>query len=158
MEIGSAVIGPEGGHEAGRRLLAGMYKARFGREMPEISVTERGKPYFRDNSVYFSISHTPRYVFCALSDCPVGMDAEQTDRTLRLELADKILSPREKERFARKDDKRQALLRFWVLKEAAAKCSGMGLTGYPNDTDFSPDDSRIQIINDCFVAVIKENP
>ena len=54
-------------------------------------------------------------------------------------------------------DKRDALLRLWVLKEAAAKLSGDGLRGYPNGTDFSPADIRIKEIDGCYVAVLKEN-
>ncbi len=156
MEIGYAKIGAEGGHFAGRQLLRQMYCARFGAPMPEIRIADGGKPYFKNSPVYFSISHTKSHVFCVLSDCPVGIDAEEVNRNIRLALADKILSPAEKIRFDRAENKQQALLRLWVLKEAAVKCSGNGLTGYPKDTDFSLDDPRIQRIGDCFVAVIEE--
>ena len=146
---------PGQGHNAGRALLARMYKARFGKEMPEILIADRGKPYFADGSAHFSISHTKHHVFCVLSDHPVGVDAEETDREVDLRLADKILSPAEKMRYDRAENKQEALLKLWVLKEAAAKLSGDGLRGYPNDTDFSPDDQRIQIIDHCFVAIIE---
>ena len=52
--------------------------------------------------------------------------------------------------------RRLALLRFWVLKEALVKCGGEGLQGYPNHTDFHPDDPRIQIRDGCLVAVIQQ--
>ena len=48
------------------------------------------------------------------------------------------------------DDPAEVLLRFWVLKEAAAKCSGEGLRGYPNRTEFSLEDPRVQERNGCF--------
>ncbi len=156
MEIGHGVIGPEGGHAAGRSLLRSMYEARFGEPMPEIAVTDRGKPYFVNSPVFFSISHTKHHVFCVLSDRPVGVDAEETDRKIRLELAEKILSPWEKNSYEKAENRQQALLRLWVLKEAAAKCSGEGLRGYPAHTSFSPDDHRIREINSCFVAIIEE--
>ena len=146
---------PGQGHAAGRRLLSRMYEARFGRPMPTILVTERGKPYFADGSAHFSISHTKGHVFCVLKDHPVGMDGEEADRDIDLRLADKILSPAEKLRFQKAADPRTALLKLWVLKEAAAKCSGEGLRGYPNQTDFDPDDGRVQLIDGCFVAVIQ---
>ena len=145
---------PGQGHAKGRALLAKMYKDRFGKTMPEILVTDRGKPYFADGSAYFSISHTKNHVFCTLSDRPVGLDAEETDRQIDLRLADKILSPAEKEAYDRAENKQEALLRLWVLKEAAAKFSGEGLKGYPNKTEFSIDDPRVQIVDGCFVAVI----
>lgn len=155
MEIGYAVIGEESGHQAGRALLKTMYEARFDKPMPEIAVTRQGKPYFPGEPVYFSISHTKKHAFCALSDKPVGIDAEEADRDIRPELANKILSPAEKARYEKAQNKNEALLRFWVLKEAAAKCSGQGLQGYPNHTEFSPDDPRISVIDGCFVAVIE---
>ena len=75
---------------------------------------------------------------------------------MNLALAEKILSPAEKVRYNAATDKRRALLTFWVLKEAAAKCSGEGLRGYPNHTDFSPDDPRVTEIDGCLVAIIEE--
>ena len=119
-------------------------------------MTERGKPYFADGSCHFSISHTKHHVFCILSDCLVGIDAEETDRNIDLRLAEKILSPQEKKQYDMAEDKRLALLTFWVLKEAAAKCAGEGLRGYPNQTNFSLDDPRVVLIDGCFVAVIEE--
>ena len=94
-------------------------------------------------------------MFCVLSDRPVGLDAEETDRQIDLRLADKILSPAEKDRYARAKNKPEALLRLWVLKEAAAKLSGEGLKGYPNKTDFCIDDPRVREIDGCYVAVIE---
>ena len=139
------------GHEAGRQLLAKMYRDYTGRECPEILTANGGKPYFATGTVHFSISHTPRHVFCALAERPIGIDAEETDRQVNLKLAEKILSPAEKARF---DGTREALLRFWVLKEAAAKLTGEGLRGCLSHTDFDPDDPRIQELDGCFVAVI----
>ena len=156
MLIQSAVIGPEGGHACGRRLLKAMYEETYGSPMPPVLTTDRGKPFFENSPIHFSITHTKKHAFCVLSEREVGIDAEETDRNISLKLADKILSPTEKERFDAAADKRDALLRFWVLKEAAAKCTGEGLTGYPNHTDFSPDDPRISVIDGCYVAVIGE--
>ena len=154
MQIGHKEIGPEGGHAAGRQLLQEMYAAQFGTPLPPIATTALGKPYFVGSDVHFSISHTERHVFCVLADRPVGLDAEEESRNIRLELAEKILSPAEKVLFDGAEDKRQTLLRFWVLKEALVKCQGCGLQGYPNHTDFSPDDPRLCRLQGCFVAVI----
>lgn len=148
-------IEPGQGHTAGRQLLAKMYRQHTGKEMPEIRITERGKPYFAEGDLHFSISHTKHHVFCALSDTPVGIDAEESDRNMDLRLAEKILSPSEKAQFDHTADQRTALLTFWVLKEAQAKCTGEGLRGYPNKTDFRLDDPRIHKIDGCLVAVIQ---
>lgn len=142
----------QSGHEAGLCLLETLY----GGPLPEIRRTDLGKPYFVDSPLHFSISHTKNHVFCALSERPIGIDAEESDRQINLALAEKILSPTELAQFRRAEDPRLALLKFWVLKEAAGKCSGEGLRIYPNHTAFSLDDPRIQEIDGCLVAVIEE--
>ena len=144
------------GHEAGRALLERLYREKTGRELPEIPVTDRGKPYFADGSLHFSISHTKKHAFCVLSEHNVGIDAEELDRDISLKLAEKILSPGEKVQFDSALDQRKALLTFWVLKEAAAKLSGEGLQGYPNHTDFSLGHPGVTEIAGCLVAVLEE--
>lgn len=157
MKLAGCELKGRTGHEAGRALLADLYREETGEEMPEIAVTDRGKPYFPGSGWHFSISHTKRHAFCVLSRRNVGLDAEETDRDIDLRLAEKILSPAEKARFDAAAHRRTALLRLWVLKEADAKRSGEGLRGYPNGTDFSPDDPRIQILDGCFVAVLEDS-
>lgn len=140
------------GHSAGRELLRELY----GRPLPEIAYAKLGKPYFVGSDLYFSISHTPNHAFCVLSDKPVGIDAEEMDRIIRPELAEKLLSPTEMAQFRHADDPRMALLKFWVLKEATGKCTGEGMQLWPNHTSFSLDDPRIQEIDGCIVAIIEQ--
>lgn len=149
-------LGARTGHEAGRALLRQLYDAHAGGEMPPIQIAPGGKPHFAWGSWHFSISHTKGHAFCALSDAPIGIDAEEMDRKIDLRLADKILSPGEKAQFDQAADKRAALLRFWVLKEAAAKLAGTGLRGYPNHTDFSLADSRLAVKDGCIIAILQE--
>ena len=139
-------------HAAALALLEKLY----GGPLPEIRRTKLGKPYFADSPLHFSISHTPHYVFAVLSDRPIGIDAEEMDRDIKLSLAEKILSPGEYAQFQKAEDKRLALLKFWVLKEAAGKCTGEGLQLWPNHTDFSLSDPRLQELSGCIVAVIEE--
>ena len=153
MELRYVKLQGQSGHEAGRQLLEQMYREETGRSMPQIASMERGKPYFVDGGLHFSISHTKRYAFCALSEMPIGIDAEEKDRKINLQLADKILSPAEKQRFDAAQDKQATLLKLWVLKEALGKLSGEGINGYPNHTDLSPEDPRIREIAGCYVAV-----
>lgn len=150
---GAALCG-RSGHVVGRELLARLYREKTGLPCPEILVTPRGKPYFPNSSLHFSISHTKSHAFCALAEHPIGMDAEEKDRHVHLKLAEKILSPAEYARFEAATDQRLALLKLWVLKEAAAKLSGEGLNGYPNHTDFSPDDPRIWEQDGCIIAIL----
>ena len=145
------------GHAAGRALLKEMYESYTGLPMPRILIAQRGKPYFEEGNLHFSISHTKKHVFCVLSDKPVGIDAEELDRDISPALADKILSPSERAQYDAAVDKKLTLLTFWVLKEASAKCTGKGLFGYPNHTDFSLGDPRVRIYDSCLTAVIEED-
>ena len=145
------------GHEAGRALLRAMYEEAVGEDMPEIAIADRGKPYFPGSPWQFSISHTSGHVFCALSQSPVGIDAEEADRKVNLKLSRRALSPGELAQWEQAPDQKKALLTFWVLKEARVKCSGEGLRGFPNNTDFRLDDPRVQEIDGCLVAVITGN-
>lgn len=156
MILGSMELDGRTGHEAGRILLAKLYRSQTGQDMPEVALTPLGKPYFPGSAWHFSISHTPSRVFCVLARENVGIDAEELTRVVRPALADKILSPGEKPRYAAAPDKPRALLTFWVLKEAEAKLTGRGLRLYPNHTDFSPDDPRVMEMEGCLVAVLRD--
>lgn len=156
MKIASCKLNGLTGHEAGRKLLAEMYREETGESLPEIAVTDRGKPYFPEGNWHFSISHTPRHAFCVLSRNNVAIDAEELDRKINLRLAEKILSSGEKQQFDAAENQEKALLTFWVLKEAAAKLTGEGLRGYPNHTNFALDDPRVTETDGCVVAVMEE--
>ena len=156
MRYASCRLEGRTGHEAGRLLLGQLYLEETGQALPEIRVTDRGKPFFPGSPWHFSISHTPRHVFCALTLCPVGIDCEEMDRPVRPQLAKKVMSTEELLRWEQSADKNRAFLRLWVLKEAAAKLTGEGLRGYPNHTDFDPEDSRVREIAGCYVAVLTE--
>lgn len=154
LKIAVETLNGRTGHAAGRELLARLYREETGAQCPLIAIEEKGKPYFIDSNLHFSISHTRKHVFCALSDRPVGLDAEEMDRKVDLRFACKVLSEPEKERFEAQQDKTAAFLRLWVLKEAEAKLSGEGLRIYPNHTDFDPADGRILEMEGCYVAVM----
>lgn len=154
MIFGYCLLDGRTGHQAGWELLEKEYRACTGQAPPPISVTPEGKPYWKDSPWHFSISHTHRHAFCALAKVPVGIDAEELDRPIALTLAERVLSPWEKEQFDQAEDKRRALLTFWVLKEAAAKQSGEGLRIFPNHTSFSLKDPRVWECDGCLVAVL----
>ena len=142
------------GHTVGRLLLAKLYAQATGENLPDIAVTENGKPYFPDRPWHFSISHTKNFAFCVLSDRNIGLDAEEKGRTVSPAMIEKFTSPEEKKRLGA--DPRDAFLRLWVLKEAQAKLTGRGMGNWLKNTDFDPFDPKIQIIDGCYVAILEE--
>ena len=155
MIFGWCALDGRTGHEAGRALLAELYRRETEEALPPIGISPRGKPFFADSPWHFSISHTRKHAFCVLNRENIAIDAEELNRPVNPRLAERILSPREKEQFEAAADKTRALLTFWVLKEARVKRTGEGLRGYPNKTDFSLDDPRVTEMDGCLVAVIE---
>lgn len=155
MKLDYCPVGTMTPHEAGRKLLAQMYKEQTGCRLPEIRTGERGKPYFAEGDYHFSISHTDKMVFCVLSKKPVGIDAEELTRAVKPGLAEKILSPYEYAQYEKAEDKQKALLTFWVLKEARGKRTGEGINGYPNHTKFNLTDPSVQVLENHLVAIIE---
>ena len=156
MIFGWCALDGRTGHEAGRALLAELYRRETGEALPPIVISPRGKPFFADSPWHFSISHTQKHAFCVLDRENIAIDAEELDRPVNPRLAERILSSGEKAQLDAAADRTRALLTFWVLKEAAAKLSGEGLRGFPNHTDFSLDDPRVLEIDGCVVAILRE--
>ncbi len=144
------------GHDAGRALLKAVYEEVAGGPLPELAIAPGGKPYFPGSPWHFSISHTAHFVWVALSTCPVGLDCEELERKVPEKLAGRVLSPEELAQYEAAPDKNRALLTFWVLKEANAKCTGRGIQYPENHTNFSLRDPRVRQEEGCLVAVITE--
>ena len=146
----------QSGHDAARELLATMYFEENRCELPSILRTEQGKPYFPDGKWHLSLSHTDDHAFCALSRRNIGIDAESMDREIDPRVGRRYLSESEQKRVENSRDKRAALLRLWVLKEAYAKLTGRGIGNWLKSTDFDPEDTRITCIDGCYVAILEE--
>ena len=149
-------LGEADGHTVAYQLLEKLWQEETGKPFPTIARTEKGKPYFSGEKLHFSITHTKTCAFCALSDRPVGIDAEPQTRKINPAHAQKLLSPEEYMQYENATDPHRALLTFWVLKEAEAKCTGEGIRIHPTHTTFSLTDARVQEMMDCLVAVIQE--
>ncbi len=140
----------------GQQLLQQLFLQVTGQPLPPIVREKNGKPVFLHSPWHFSVTHTGDRVFCALARCPVGIDAETLGRSVPEGLARRVLSDPEYAQYAEAEDRARAFLHFWVLKEAAAKCSGRGIQYPENTTNFSLADSRVTETQGCLLAVITE--
>lgn len=125
-------------HTLGRRLLCRGLKDMFRFETTpdwlneHIVAQEFKKPFIGDYpQFHYNISHCSGLVVCALSESPVGVDAEHT-RNISDSLIRKLMTDEEKAFFLEvasdEDARREWFLRFWTLKESYLKYTGEGLT------------------------------
>ena len=87
------------------------------RDIPQIEVDERGKPFFPDYpDTHFSLSHTAGAAAVALADAPVGVDIERI-RPVSVRAMERIAGVRTE----------AAFFRDWVRREARVKRTGSGI-------------------------------
>lgn len=99
-------------------LLMALMEQYGWRELPEIAVTEHGKPFFPAHpEVHFNLSHTSGAVLVGLSDQPIGVDIEKV----------RPVSQRAMQRIA-KAATAEEFFQSWVRREARAKRSGTGIS------------------------------
>lgn len=88
-----------------------------------------GKPFVKGiQSFYFNLSHSGRWVVCAIDYRPVGVDIEQI-KLIDLQIAHRFFSKLENQDFNKRDakDKLDYFYEIWVLKESYIKMIGKGL-------------------------------
>lgn len=113
--------------------LAGLLALRqaWGGELPIISRDGDGRPYFRDGTADFNISHSGAVAVAAIcDDGRVGIDVEKMDfRADRHRMiADRFFSENEKKLLDMSEEQERCFFEIWTAKEAAAKCVGGGLS------------------------------
>jgi 4'-phosphopantetheinyl transferase len=98
----------------------------------------------------FSLSHTRGLVACAVGvDHDLGVDVEAAQDRIanELDLAARFFAPSEVVllRGTAEDQRRDAFLRIWTLKEAYIKATGQGLACPLNSFAFSLDPIKLQV-------------
>lgn len=97
---------------------------------PRLTHGSRGKPYLLGEGFpCFSLSHSSNYVFCAVADSEVGLDAQELT-PYRDKVAARWFTDPERAWLAEDPDGRFAAL--WAKKEAYCKFTGFGLVLPPS--------------------------
>lgn len=78
--------------------------------------------------IHYNISHSGRYMLCAVAKVPVGLDIEFCRERSQEKLARKILNNEEYEIYLNASDRQKCFFRYWVLKESYLKWTGEGIT------------------------------
>lgn len=92
------------------------------------STKEYGKPYAKNLSVEFNISHSDNMVLCAVSDVPVGVDIEKI-RPVDISVIKRVCNNDELE-YVLQDNSYKRFFEIWTFKEAYFKCIGTGITNF----------------------------
>lgn len=108
------------------------YAAETGLDLDGVSLeicrTGKGKPYFRELQIEFSVSHTDDLWVCLISDgtAPVGVDIQAVKETRQERIAERYFTDDEKRYL--NTDAENAFFDIWTRKEAYAKYTGNGIT------------------------------
>ncbi len=120
---------------------------------PNLTYGENGKPYLADKSdTFFSITHSDKWVFLAVSDGEIGIDA-QIPHKVCPRLAARSTTPEELSWV--KLDTEPHFTRLWTMKEAYLKYTGTGLTVPIREVTISvPPADGYDEQNDCYWALL----
>lgn len=135
----------------GEVLLRYLLRNHYGIEPKDISFqyNEYGKPFLvRQNSIYFNISHSGEWIFCGVSDVPIGIDVEGGKAEVQ-SIAKRFFSESENTYIEHQllPNQQNAFYKIWTLKESYVKCVGKGLQ-IPLDSfrfDFSDEKIRMYV-------------
>lgn len=91
---------------------------------------ERGKPYFQELPLYFSLSHSGDYVLCAVDEREIGADLQRLQAVDEGKLARRFFSEPERlllEHCESAEERQSLFFEFWTRKEAYGKLTGEGV-------------------------------
>ena len=123
-----------------------------------------GKPFVKDLSVEFNISHSGDIVVCAVDKTPVGIDIEQV-RNVDLKIAKRMFTDEELiyvfgckpcEADFNRPAENEELIRFfevWTAMEAYAKYTGKGISGIRERCNMP---KQTVFFNDYIITIVTE--
>ena len=146
-----------------------VYAAAGGKEMLypiefTCSHAENGRPIVQGygraeekvNGIYVSLAHKGKMAVALAADRPVGIDLEKIEEKSEDFL---VAAYTEKEiELLQKMPGPEAVIRFWVAKEAYAKMTGEGLKGNPKQYEVSSVEGDTLIIGESRIKTMKLGP
>lgn len=85
------------------------------------------KAYLANHAnIYFNISHSGEYVACGISNEEIGVDVEQIDETIDLNIAKNYFFNEEYKDIITSKNPHIEFFNYWVLKESYMKYTGLG--------------------------------
>ena len=94
---------------------------------PSFKIGKYGKAYISSSeNIYFNLSHSSKMVACAISDREVGIDIENIDPVIDLNIAKNYFFNSEYESIKNSGNPADEFFSYWVLKESYMKYTGLG--------------------------------
>lgn len=128
-------------------LQEGFEKFSVSATLNDLIYTEFNKPYLKDNSVSFNISHSGSYVLCAISNevDSLGVDVEEI-KDIDINDFQKVWTEEEWKLITSSDLK--VFYEYWTRKESLVKAVGKGLELNLQSIDVR--DSKVEINNKLY--------
>ena len=106
----------------------------------QLSFGEQGKPYLKNRSMDFNLSHSGDYVVLATADSAVGVDIEKVV-PFSDAVAERCLTPEEQQWMRSQCNIQDAFFTLWTAKESVMKGTGLGFLLSPETFSVLPIDS-----------------
>ncbi len=119
-----------------RVLLGYMLKRDFSIESYSLCYGEKGKPYLKNEEIFFNISHSDFLVLCSADTNEIGCDV-QSLQEYRPRVAERFFTEKEASLIEKSADKNRTFINLWALKESILKKEGTGISGGLDSYDFS---------------------
>lgn len=111
-----------------RVLLGYILKKHYSIEKFSFYYGSNGKPYLKNEALYFNISHSGNYVICVTSDAEIGCDVQCIGK-YNPRIAERFFTENERAFLEKSENQPSDFTRLWALKESVLKKTGEGITG-----------------------------
>jgi len=116
---------------------------------PLFKTGKYGKNYISNYSdIHFNLSHSGKYVVCAIADTPIGVDIEYNDPEIDLNIAKYYFFNSEYKRIIESENPSNEFFNYWVLKESYMKYTGLGFNLNLDEFEIIIENNNIKLKDD----------
>ena len=142
-------------HSSAYDLLYDMLFEYFNISSPEIFRNENGKPYVKNEGVFFSLSHTSGLAVCVVADSEIGVDCEKLlpkSNTEIQKFANRYFVENEIALLQKSDFSALDFYKIWTAKEATIKKRGTNMSDIKK-IDTTKENFRLSLENDYIISI-----
>lgn len=122
----------------GARILLQYALAKENIRQYELAIGKHGKPFLKNHTLQFNLSHSQTSVVCVIAEEAVGIDLEEKTRTAPKQY-EKIVSQEEKQFLQESNYPDIDFLRIWTMKESFVKMQGGRIFEKPKEISMVED-------------------